>query len=81
LGTIKNKLTELRRDDGEVEYTGVESDTGARQVRLIQTPSSSSLPNNDGDGDDDPPDGRRSEVVTRAPAGTPPLPTSEWEEV
>jgi AAA domain len=81
LGTIKNKLTELRRDDGEVEYTGVESDTGARQVRLIQTPSSSSLPNNDGDGDDGPQDGHRPGVLTHTPTGTTPLPTDGWEVV
>jgi hypothetical protein len=81
LGTIKNKLTELRRDDGEVEYTGVVSDTGARQVRLVQAPSSPSQRHRDGDGDDGPQVGRGPEVVTRTPTGTAPLPTDEWEEV
>ena len=80
LGTIKNRLTELRKDD-EVKDTGVVSHTGAKQVELVLAPSSLSQPNNDGDGDDGPQDGRRPEVLTRAPAGTPPLPTSAWQEV
>ena len=59
LGTIKNKLTELRREDGEVEYTGVVSDTGAQQIRLVQTPSSPSPSLLGCDGDDGPQHGQR----------------------
>jgi hypothetical protein len=80
LGTIKNRLTELRKDD-EVEDTGVFSDGKARQVRLVQTPSSSSQPYNNGDSDDGPQDGRRPDIATRTPTETAPLPTDGWEEV
>ncbi len=80
LGTIKNKITKLRKN-GEVEDTGVVSDSKARQVRLVRTPSSPSQPNNGGDDDDGPQVGRRPVVVTRTPTGTAPLPTGEWEEV
>ena len=76
LSTIKNKLSELRGEK-QVEDTGAVNDTGARQVRLVQAPSSQSRPNSDGDVDD----GQSPEVVTRTPAGTP-LPTDvDWEEV
>lgn len=75
-GTVKNNLTKLRKN-GEVEDTGVKSDTGARQVRLAQAPSSSSRPYSDNDDDD----GRLAEVVTRRPTGTALLSADEWEEV
>ena len=60
LPTIKNKLSELRREK-KIEDTGVVNDTGARQVRLVRPPSSTSQPN--GDGDDD--DGLGTAVIAR----------------
>ena len=79
-GTVKNSLTKLRKNR-EVEDTGVESDTRARQVQLARVPSSSSFSVSGCDDDDGRQDGDRHEVVTRTPTGTPPLSAGEWEEV
>ena len=51
VGAVKNSLTALRKA-GEVEDTGVTSESGARQVRLVNPPSSSSSAHRDDDGDD-----------------------------
>jgi hypothetical protein len=51
VGAVKNSLTALRKAS-EIEDTGATSESGARQVRLINFPSSPSLSYRADDGDD-----------------------------
>lgn len=79
-GTVKNNLTKLRTN-GEVEDTGVVSDSKARQVRLAEASSSPSFSPSDSDDEDGRGDCAQPKVVIRAPTEPLPLSTDEWEEV